>query len=71
MKKLLTIAVLGLSLSGFALADEIGDFSWVQPTASQSYDGQELGRHEAPEPVPTQGGEGIVGTSEISFDSRI
>lgn len=53
MKKLLAIAVLGLSLSGFALADEIGDFSDVKPTLGQPFDGQTLGRGDAPVPTPT------------------
>jgi hypothetical protein len=61
MKKLLTIAVLGLSVSGFAMAnDRMGDFSDVKPTLGQSYDGQSLGRHEAPTPTPTTGGKGVA-----------
>ena len=59
MKKLLTIAVLGLSFSGFALADDAGDFSDVVPTAGQPYDGQSLGRAGHPEPIPTTSKDGL------------
>jgi hypothetical protein len=63
MKKLLAIAILGLSLSGLAAAnDRAGDFSWVQPSAAQPYDGQTLsGRADYPQPVPTTSNdEGVV-----------
>ncbi|RLA38025.1 MAG: hypothetical protein DRR03_01495 [Gammaproteobacteria bacterium] len=60
MKKLITIAVLGLSLSGFALADDASDISWVQPTMGQPFDGQTLGRTDYPEPTSTTSGEGVV-----------
>ncbi|RLA38024.1 MAG: hypothetical protein DRR03_01490 [Gammaproteobacteria bacterium] len=60
MKKLLTIAVLGLSLSGFAFADDAGDFSDVKSTMGQPYDGQTLGRAGYPEPAPTTSGKGVV-----------
>ena len=53
MKKLLAIAILGLSTSGLVLADEIGDFSFVRPTPGVSHDGQALGRAGHPEPMPT------------------
>ena len=59
MKKLLTIAVLSLSFSGFALADDAGDFSDVVPTAGQPYDGQSLGRAGHPEPTPTTSQSGV------------
>lgn len=58
MKKLLAIAILSLSASGLALADEIGDFSFVKPTMGQPFDGQTLGRADAPVPVPTVSIEG-------------
>ena len=59
MKKLLTIAFLSLSFSGFALADDAGDFSDVVPTMGQSYDGQSLGRADHPEPTPTSSKDGL------------
>jgi hypothetical protein len=58
MKKLLAIAILSLSASGLALADEIGDFSYVKATQGQPFDGQTLGRAAAPVPVPTVSLEG-------------
>jgi len=71
MKMLIAITVLGLSVSGLAMAnDRAGDFSWVEPTTAQPYDGQELGRHEAPEPTATQSGEGLVDVREDGFNSR-
>jgi hypothetical protein len=60
MKKLFAIAILSLSASGFALADEIGDFSFVKATMGQSFDGQTLGRADAPAPVPTVSLEGYA-----------
>jgi hypothetical protein len=60
MKKLLAIAILGLSTSGLVLADEIGDFSFVKPTMGVPYDGQTLGRAGYPEPVPTVNIEAIT-----------
>jgi len=59
MNKLLTIAVLSLSFSGFALADDAGDFSDVVPTMGQPYDGQILGRAGHPEPIPTSSKDGL------------
>ena len=60
MNKLLSIAVLSLAFSGFALADDVGDFSGVRATQGQSYDGQELSRNEAPVPVPSMNGKGVA-----------
>ncbi len=61
MNKLISIAVLSLSLSGFALADDVGDFSWVKPTAGQPYDGQTLsGRADHPLPTPTVSKDGMA-----------
>jgi len=59
MKKLLTIAILGLSISGFAIADDASDISWVTPTAGQPYDGQTLGRAGHPEPTPSTSQSGV------------
>jgi hypothetical protein len=54
MKKLITIAVLGLSLSGIAAAnDRVGDFSWAAPSMAQPYDGQTVGRADYPKPAAT------------------
>ncbi len=69
MKKLISIAALSLSLSGFALADDVGDFSWVVPSAGQPYDGQTLsGRADHPAPTPTMSGDD--GTASIEFDAN-
>ena len=61
MNKLLSIAVLSLAFSGFALADDIGDFSGVRATQGQPYDGVALSRNDAPVPVPTVAGKGVAG----------
>lgn len=73
MKKLLTIAVLGLSVSGFAAAnDRAGDFSWVKPSAAQPYDGQTLsGRADYPQPVPTISNEEGVVNIPIERSGRV
>ncbi len=70
MKKLISIAVLSLSLSGFAAAnDRAGDFSWVVPSAGQAYDGQSLsGRGDHPAPEPTMSGD--KGTASIASDAN-
>ncbi|MDX1593021.1 MAG: hypothetical protein R3298_02155 [Gammaproteobacteria bacterium] len=60
MKKLITIAALTLAFSGFALADDRGDFSWVEPSAGQAYDGQSLTRAGYPQPEPTISSEALV-----------
>ncbi|NCF09804.1 MAG: hypothetical protein GWP66_03890 [Gammaproteobacteria bacterium] len=70
MKKLISIAVLSLSLSGFALAeDRAGDFSWVVPSVGQPYDGQTLsGRADHPAPTPTMSSD--QDTASIEFDAN-
>ena len=71
MKKLISIAALSLSLSGFALADDAGDFSWVEPTAGQPYDGQSLsGRADYPAPMPTMSDDDGVVSIEIDRNGR-
>lgn len=60
MKKLLAIAILGLSTSGLVLADDIGDFSYVKSTVGVAFDGQTLGRADAPTPVPTINMDGVA-----------
>jgi hypothetical protein len=52
MKKLLTMVVIGLSLSGFAFADD-GNVPEFKSTMGQSHDGTTLGRAGFPEPTPT------------------
>ena len=69
MKKLISIAALSLSLSGFALADDAGDFSWVTPSVGQPYDGQTLsGRADHPAPVPSMFGD--KDTASITIDAN-
>ncbi len=69
MKKLISIAALSLSLTGFALADDAGDFSWVVPSAGQPYDGQSLsGRGDYPAPAPTVSDD--KGLADIDLDIR-
>ncbi|RLC57269.1 MAG: hypothetical protein DRI30_04515 [Chloroflexi bacterium] len=52
MKKLLTMVVISLSLSGFAFADD-GNVPEFKSTMGQPYDGTVLGRAGHPEPTPT------------------
>ncbi|MDX1594279.1 MAG: hypothetical protein R3298_08520 [Gammaproteobacteria bacterium] len=71
MKKLLAIAVIGLSMSGFAYADRASDVSWVQPTQGQPYDGTLLGRAGYPQPTPTTGGIGNIASEFDSMESAL
>ena len=68
MKKLLTMVVIGLSLSGFAFADD-GNVPEFKSTMGQSYDGTTLGRAGFPEPTPTISMEAVASELDSAQDS--
>jgi len=72
MKKLLTMVVIGLSLSGFAFADD-GNVPEFKSTMGQPYDGQTLGRAGYPEPTPTINMEAVaseLGSMQDALDAN-